>query len=69
MLIQLAVSRSREYLADETGAHECEDPLALAAALEKLEYSVERRHDRPASQAQAATASLFIKCILTLDHR
>ncbi len=37
MLIQLAVSRSREYLADATGAKICRCPLSLARALEKLE--------------------------------
>ncbi len=36
-LIQLAVSRSREYLADATGAKICRCPLSLARALEKLE--------------------------------
>ena len=37
MLIQLGISRGREYKADETGAKICYDPLALASALEKLE--------------------------------
>ncbi len=36
-LIQLAISRSREYLADATGARICRCPLSLARALEKLE--------------------------------
>ncbi|OAG28019.1 zinc metalloprotease HtpX [Thermodesulfatator autotrophicus] len=37
MIIQMAVSRSREYLADATGAKICRCPLSLARALEKLE--------------------------------
>lgn len=42
MLIQLAISRSREYLADETGAHLAHNPEGLARALEKLETASER---------------------------
>ena len=56
MLIQLAVSRSREYQADETGAHLTGNPYALASALAKLEaYS-----KRLPLQATASTAHLFI---------
>lgn len=59
-LIQMGVSRSREYQADESGAHACKDPLALASALKKLEGSVNRARLVPSNPKQAATASLFI---------
>lgn len=56
MLIQLAVSRSREYAADETGAHITGNPYALASALQKLDtYS-----RRVPMQATPSTAHLFI---------
>jgi len=55
-LIQLAVSRSREYEADATGAHMTGNPYALASALQKLDaYS-----KRLPLQASASTAHLFI---------
>jgi heat shock protein HtpX len=55
-LIQLAVSRSREYEADATGAHTTGNPYALASALQKLEaYS-----KRLPMQASPSTAHLFI---------
>ncbi len=38
LIIQMAVSRTREYLADETGAKIINDPISLAKALEKLHY-------------------------------
>ena len=57
MLIQLAVSRSREYLADETGARICGRPLALANALRKL-YTAS--HLMPMQEARPATAHMFI---------
>lgn len=55
-VIQLGISRSREYLADETGAEISGDPEALARALAKLEAGAAML---PA-QGQPATASLFI---------
>jgi len=55
-LIQLAVSRSREYQADETGAHLTGNPYALASALAKLDaYS-----KRVPMAASPSTAHLFI---------
>jgi heat shock protein HtpX len=59
-LIQLAISRSREYLADETGSYACHDPLALASALEKLHSHIPQHHLQPDDAAKASTASLFI---------
>jgi heat shock protein HtpX len=55
-LIQLAVSRSREYQADATGAHFTGNPYALASALQKIDtYS-----RRIPMQATPSTAHLFI---------
>lgn len=56
MVLQLAVSRSREYLADRTGAEICGRPMALASALKKLE-AMAQQHPMPAAPA---TAPLFI---------
>ncbi len=56
MLIQLAVSRSREYGADDTGAHWTGNPYALASALAKIE-SYSRRQPLIATPS---TAHLFI---------
>jgi len=55
-LIQLAVSRSREYGADETGAHVTGNPYALARALQKLDAYSKRRP----MLATPSTAHLFI---------
>jgi heat shock protein HtpX len=55
-LIQLAVSRSREYEADATGAHLTGNPYALASALKKLDMSSRRLP----MTASPSTAHLFI---------
>lgn len=59
-LVQLAISRSREYLADESGAHYCRDPLALASALEKLHNHIPHAHLNNDDTQKASTATLFI---------
>ena len=59
-LIQLALSRSREYAADETGAHCSGSPLALASALQKLENNTKYAHMDPENARHTSTASLFI---------
>ena len=56
MLIQLAVSRSREYGADDTGAHWTGNPYALASALAKIEAYARQRP----LIASPSTAHLFI---------
>jgi heat shock protein HtpX len=57
MLIQMAISRSREYLADESGAAFCDHPEWLARALQKLEHGVAVR---PYHGAETATSHMFI---------
>ncbi len=55
-MIQLGISRQREYAADKTGAEVTHDPEALADALEKLERGVQARpmQDTPVQQAVSA---------------
>lgn len=56
-LIQMAISRSREYLADETGAQLCGQPLALAGALHKLSGAAGAL---PLHSGNACTEQMFI---------
>ncbi len=62
MLIQMAVSRSREYMADESGAQICGHPMALASALRKLHNASQMI---PMQDARPATAHMFIVNPLT----
>ncbi|MBD6956018.1 MAG: zinc metalloprotease HtpX [Thermoplasmata archaeon] len=57
MLLQLAISRQREFKADEMSARITRKPLSLANALRKIEGYVERR---PMQNGNPSTASLFI---------
>ncbi len=56
-LIQLGISRSREYEADETAAKLSRKPMALASALQKIEYYAKHR---VMPQATQATSHMFI---------
>ena len=61
MLIQMAISRSREFIADESGARLCHDPEPLAGALEKLEVA----NQQMPMIANPATENMFIVNPLT----
>jgi heat shock protein HtpX len=55
-VIQMAISRTREFAADETGARMCGDPMALASALRKLGFASQRLP----MDASPQTAHMFI---------
>jgi heat shock protein HtpX len=59
MIVQMAVSRSREYAADRRGAEICGNPLWLASALDKIARSAERIPN-PDAERNPAMAHLFI---------
>lgn len=65
MLIQFAISRSREYLADETGATVSKNPLGLARALEKLSLAAKKIPLEASPATSQATAHMFIVNPLT----
>ncbi|MDP6954192.1 MAG: zinc metalloprotease HtpX [Alphaproteobacteria bacterium] len=58
-LVQMAISRTREYGADAGGAEICGHPLWLASALEKID-ALAHRLDNPAAERNPATAHMFI---------
>ena len=57
LIVQLAISRSREYVADRHGAYFAKDPIGLANALKKLQAASKAR---PMREASLQTAHLFI---------
>jgi heat shock protein HtpX len=59
MLVQMTISRAREYEADKAGAEISGHPLWLASALERISHSAKQIENAPAD-AHPATASLFI---------
>jgi len=58
-LVQMAISRTREYAADRAGAEICGNPLWLASALEKIQRGASRI-DNHAAERNPATAHMFI---------
>ncbi|PIN76849.1 protease HtpX [Candidatus Woesearchaeota archaeon CG10_big_fil_rev_8_21_14_0_10_36_11] len=59
IIIQMAISRSREFLADETGAKLVRDPFSLASALEKIHHNITKNPFKKMGTTEA-TAHMFI---------
>jgi heat shock protein HtpX len=59
MLVQMAISRTREYAADRAGAEISGNPMALASALQRISGAA-HRIDNPTAEANPATAHMFI---------
>ncbi|WP_051332454.1 zinc metalloprotease HtpX [Cucumibacter marinus] len=59
IMVQMAVSRTREYEADKDGAEICGDPMALASALHKISQ-LAKNFENPWARRQPAMAHLFI---------
>lgn len=59
MVVQMAISRSREYEADRIGAEICGQPLWLASALQRIQAAA-KGIDMPSAERSPATAPMFI---------
>jgi heat shock protein HtpX len=61
LMLQMGISRQREYAADKTGAEVTGDPEALASALEKLQRGVQLRPMEDSPKQEAVSALYIVK--------
>jgi heat shock protein HtpX len=61
LMLQMGISRQREYAADKTGAEVTHDPEALASALEKLQRGVQLRPMEESPKQEAVSALYIVK--------